>query len=228
MAKEITVALAGNPNSGKTTVFNNLTGSHQHVGNWPGVTVEKKEGICGYKGYNIRVVDLPGVYSLTAYSPDEVIARNFIVEDKPDAVVDIVDASNLERNLYLTVQLLEMGARVIVALNMMDEVNARNYRVDIEGLSCLLGAPVVPMVANRNKGTGELFDEIIRVAERKVHVKELAVNYGREVEEEIAKLERLFSQDGQLCRKYSPRWLAVKSLEGDEDVINEFNEVEIG
>jgi len=105
LAKRITVALAGNPNSGKTTVFNNLTGSHQHVGNWPGVTVEKKEGSCSYQGYNVRVVDLPGVYSLTAYSPDEVVARNFIVEEKPDAVVDIVDASNLERNLYLAVQL---------------------------------------------------------------------------------------------------------------------------
>ena len=228
LTNEITVALAGNPNSGKTTVFNNLTGSHQHVGNWPGVTVEKKEGICGYKGYHIRVVDLPGVYGLTAYSPDEVIARDFIVDEKPDAVVDIVDGSNLERNLYLTVQLLEMGARVIVALNMMDEVNARNLRVDIEGLSRLLGAPVVPMVASRNEGTEELFDEIVRMAQREVPVRGLVINYGREVEEEIAKLERLFSQDGQLCRKYSPRWLAVKLLEGDEDIVSKFNEVGVG
>jgi ferrous iron transport protein B len=123
---------------------------------------------------------------------------------------------------------LEIGARVIVALNMMDEVNARNYRVDIEGLSRLLGAPVVPMVASRNKGTEELVDEIIKMAERKVPVKELVLNYGREVEEEIAKLERLFSQDGQLCRNCSPRWLAVKLLEGDEDVIYKFSEVGVG
>ena len=130
MAREITVALAGNPNSGKTTAFNNLTGSRQHVGNWPGVTVEKKEGSCSYQGYNLRIVDLPGVYSLTAYSLDEIIARNFVVEEKPDVVIDILDASNLERNLYLTVQLLEMEAMVIVALNMMDVAESRRYQID--------------------------------------------------------------------------------------------------
>lgn len=228
MAKKIIIALAGNPNSGKTTVFNNLTGAHQHVGNWPGVTVEKKEGTCSYKGYNIKVVDLPGVYSLTAYSPDEVVARNFIVEEKPDAVVDIVDASNLERNLYLAVQLLEMGARLIVALNMMDEANSRNYRINVEGLSRLIGAPVVPMVAKRNQGTMELLERIVEVAENKAQVKELVINYGREAEEEIAKLERLISQDGEFSRKYSSRWLAVKLLEGDEEVIKKFKEVKVG
>jgi len=127
MPREITIALAGNPNSGKTTLFNNLTGARQHVGNWPGVTVEKKEGTCTYKDYLIKVVDLPGVYSLTAYSIDELIARNFIVEEKPDVVVDIVDATNLERNLYLTVQLLELEAKVVMALNMMDEAASRNH-----------------------------------------------------------------------------------------------------
>ena len=227
MAKEITIALAGNPNSGKTTVFNNLTGARQHVGNWPGVTVEKKEGNCSYKGYNIKVVDLPGVYSLTAYSPDEVIARNFILEEKPDVVVDIVDASNLERNLYLVIQFLEMGARVIVALNMMDEADSRNYSIDVEGLSRLLGAPVVPMVANHNRGTMELFDEIVKVAENKAQVKGLKVEYGREVEEEISKLEKLISQS-ELSQKYSPRWLAVKLLEGDEEIVKKFKEVKVG
>jgi len=228
LAKEITIALAGNPNSGKTTVFNNLTGAHQHVGNWPGVTVEKKEGACSYQGYNIKVVDLPGVYSLTAYSPDEVVARNFIVEKKPDAVVDIVDAANLERNLYLAIQLLEMGAQLIVALNMMDEANSRNYRINVEGLSRLIGAPVVPMVAKRNQGTMELLERIVEVAENKAQVKELVINYGREAEEEIAKLERLISQDGEFSRKYSSRWLAVKLLEGDEEVIKKFKEVKVG
>lgn len=227
MAKEITIALAGNPNSGKTTVFNNLTGARQHVGNWPGVTVEKKEGSCSYNGYGIRVVDLPGVYSLTAYSPDEVIARNFILEEKPDVVVDIVDASNLERNLYLALQLLEMGAWVIVALNMMDEADSRNHRIDVAGLSHLLGTPVVPMVANRNRGTVELFDEIVKVAENKARVKGLKVEYGREVEEEISKLEKLISQS-ELSSKYSPRWLAVKLLERDEEIIKKFREVEHG
>ena len=228
MAKEITIALAGNPNSGKTTVFNNLTGARQHVGNWPGVTVEKKEGRCSYKGYSIKVVDLPGVYSLTAYSPDEVVARNFIVEGKPDVVVDIVDGTNLERNLYLAIQLPEMGARLIVALNMMDEANSRDYHIDVECLSHLLGTPVVPMVANRDKGTNELLEEIIKVIENKVQVKELVINYGREAEEEITKLEKLISQNGELCRKYSPRWLAVKLLEGDEEIIKKFKEVKFG
>jgi len=228
MAKEIIIALAGNPNSGKTTVFNNLTGARQHVGNWPGVTVEKKEGSCRYKGYDIKVVDLPGVYSLTAYSLDEVIARNFVVEGKPDVVVDIVDASNLERNLYLAVQLLEMGARVIVTLNMMDEADSRKYRIDVEGLSHLLGAPVVPMVANRNRGTTELLEEVIRVAQRETEEKQLVINYGREVEEEIAKLEKIISPDAELFQKYSPRWLAVKLLEGDEEIVKKFKEVKVG
>lgn len=223
MAREITIALIGNPNSGKTTVFNNLTGARQHVGNWPGVTVEKKEGSLDYQGYHIRVVDLPGVYSLTAYSLDEVIARNFVVEGKPDVVVDIVDASSLERNLYLTVQLLEMGARVIVALNMMDQADLRGHSIDTPRLSHLLGIPVVPMSANRNRGTAELLREIVNVAGKKTQAKPLKIEYGREVEEEIANLEKLVSQT-ELSQRYSPRWLAVKLLEEDEDIARKFKE----
>ena len=226
--KEITIALAGNPNSGKTTVFNNLTGTHQHVGNWPGVTVEKKEGVCRYRDYQIKVVDLPGVYSLTAYSIDELIARDFIVEERPDVVVDIIDASNLERNLYLTVQLLEMGARLIVALNMMDEADERGYRIDVEHLSYHLGAPVVPMVANRNRGTEELLEEIVNiVGTESTSANCLKINYGREVEEEIEKLERMICQTA-LSQKYPPRWLAVKLLERDEEIIKRFKEVTVG
>lgn len=223
MAKEITVALAGNPNSGKSTVFNNLTGARQYVGNWPGVTVEKKEGSLSYQGYHIKVVDLPGVYSLTAYSLDEVIARDFVVEEKPDVVVDIVDASNLERNLYLAVQLLEMGAQLIIALNMMDQADSRGYSIDVPHLSQLLGVPVVPMAANRNRGTAELIREIVNVAEKKTQVKGLRVEYGREVEEELANLEKLISQT-KLSQSYSPRWLAVKLLEEDEEIIRKFRE----
>ncbi len=223
MAKEITIALAGNPNSGKTTVFNNLTGARQHVGNWPGVTVEKKEGSCSYQGYSIKVVDLPGVYSLTAYSLDEVIARNFVVEEKPDVVVDIVDASNLERNLYLAIQLLEMGAWLIIALNMMDQADSRGYVIDVPRLSQLMGVPVVPMAANRNRGTEELLREIVNVAEKKTQVKGLRIEYGREVEKEIANLEKLISQT-ELSQNYSPRWLAVKLLEEDEEIIRKFRE----
>ena len=223
MAREITIALIGNPNSGKTTVFNKLTGARQHVGNWPGVTVEKKEGSLDYQGYHIRVVDLPGVYSLTAYSLDEVIARNFVVEGKPDVVVDIVDASSLERNLYLTVQLLEMGARVIVALNMMDQADLRGHSINTPRLSHLLGIPVVPMSANRNRGTAELLRQIVNVAEKKTQAKPLKIEYGREVEEEIANLEKLVSQT-ELSQRYSPRWLAVKLLEEDEDIARKFKE----
>lgn len=222
------VALAGNPNSGKTTVFNNLTGARQHVGNWPGVTVEKKEGICRWKGRSIRIVDLPGVYSLTAYSPDEVVARNFIVEEKPDAVVDVVDASNLERNLYLVVQLLEMGAPLIVALNMMDEADSRGYRIDVERLSQLIRAPVVSMEANRNRGTQGLLDEIAKVTDKEIRIPELIVNYGREVEEEITKLESRISSAGDLARRYPPRWLAVKLLEKDQQIVEVLKAVEGG
>lgn len=221
MAREITIALVGNPNAGKTTIFNNLTGSHQYVGNWPGVTVEKKEGRLDYQGYRIRVVDLPGVYSLTAYSLDEVIARNFVVEEKPDLVVNIVDASNLERNLYLTVQLLEMGARVVIALNMMDQAESKGHVIDVVHLSQLLGVPVVPMAANRNRGTQELLMEIVRAVEKEVETKPLSMRYGREIEEEIAALEGLISQT-ELSQKYSPRWLAVKLLEEDEEIIKRF------
>ena len=227
MTKEITVALAGNPNSGKTTVFNNLTGARQHVGNWPGVTVEKKEGSRSYQGYHIKVVDLPGVYSLTAYSPDEVIARNFIIDEKPGAVVDIVDSSNLERNLYLAVQILEMGAPLIIALNMMDIAESRKYRIDVNALSREIGAPVVPMVANRNRGTDELLKEIVKVSEKKTDVAGVRIEYGREVENEIAKLEKLISQS-PLSVNYSPRWLAVKLLEEDEEILKKFEDVKVG
>ena len=223
MAKGITIALAGNPNSGKTTVFNNLTGTRQHVGNWPGVTVERKEGGLSYQGCSIKVVDLPGVYSLTAYSLDEVIARNFVVEEKPDVVVDVVDASNLERNLYLAVQLLEMGAPLIIALNMMDMAESRNYHIDVEILSQLLGVPIVPMVASRNRGTEELLREIVDMVENKVQGTELRLRYDEHVEEELAKLEELVSQS-ELSQKYSPRWLAIKLLEEDREIIKKFKE----
>jgi small GTP-binding protein len=219
VSREITVALAGNPNSGKTTVFNNVTGSRQHVGNWPGVTVEKREGNRTYDGYTMKVVDLPGVYSLTAYSMDEIVARNFIVDEKPDVVVDIVDASNLERNLYLTVQLLETGTPLVVVLNMMDEARSRGYDINVEQLSKLLGAPVVPMVASRNRGTEELLDKVISVVDETFQAERPRIEYGREIEEEIANLEGLISQDPGLSAKYSSRWLAMKLLEEDEEVI---------
>ena len=219
MTKEITIALAGNPNSGKTTVFNNLTGARQHVGNWPGVTVEKKEGGYRYQGYNVKVVDLPGVYSLTAYSLDEVIARNFIVEGKPDVVVDIVDASNVERNLYLTVQLIELEANLVVALNMIDLAKSRGYQIDVDRLSGLLGAPVVPMVATRKEGNGELLRQIVNAFEGKAIKKKVKLYYGSELEEHITELEALVSRDEELSHQFPPRWLAIKLLEEDKEVL---------
>lgn len=221
--KEIIVALAGNPNSGKTTVFNNLTGARQHVGNWPGVTVEKKQGNRNFKGYSIKVVDLPGVYSLTAYSLDEVIARDFVVDERPDVVVDVVDASNLERNLYLAIQLLEMEANLVIALNMMDVAESRGYEIDVAELSRLLGTPVIPMVAARNQGTWELLQTIVDVAEGNIKVSGIGLQYGRDVEAEIAKLEKLIS-DNSLAKSYSSRWLAVKLLEEDEEIITKIRQ----
>jgi len=221
--KEIIVALAGNPNSGKTTVFNNLTGARQHVGNWPGVTVEKKEGNRTFKGYGIKVIDLPGVYSLTAYSLDEVVARDYVVDEKPDVVVDVVDASNLERNLYLAIQLLEMEANLVIALNMMDVAESRGYEIDVAELSRLLGTPVIPMIAARNQGTRELLETIVDVAEGNIKVSGISLQYGHDVEEEIAKLEKLIS-DNSLVKRYSSRWLAVKLLEEDEEIISKIRE----
>jgi small GTP-binding protein len=222
--QEITIALAGNPNSGKSTVFNNFTGARQHVGNWPGVTVEKKEGFCTFQGRRIRVVDLPGVYSLTAYSLDEVIARDYVVDENPDVVVDVVDASNLERNLYLTIQLLEMKAKLVVALNMMDIAESREYRIHVPGLSALLGAPVIPLVAARNQGTQELLKAITGVADGSITVSGINVQYGHDVETEIAKLEKLISRNS-LAGVYSPRWLAVKLLENDREIAEKVRQV---
>jgi ferrous iron transport protein B len=166
--KKFTVALAGNPNAGKSSLFNALTGSHQHVGNWPGKTVEKKEGHFQKDGYEITVVDLPGTYSLTAFSPEEVIARDFIINQKPDIVVVVLDAANLERNLYLAVQVLELGARVIAVLNMVDIAETRRIKIDHEKLSQLIHAPVIKTVASKDKGVPALIETIINIAKEKV------------------------------------------------------------
>ena len=157
-------ALAGNPNCGKTTLFNSLTGSTAHVGNWPGVTVDKREGTYKKCAEPVSIVDLPGIYSLSPYTPEEVISRNFILDEKPDCVINIVDATNLERNLYLTTQIMEIDVPMVIALNMMDEVTANGGAVDVNLLESLLGVPVVPISAARNEGIGELVDHALHVA----------------------------------------------------------------
>jgi len=220
MQKEITIALAGNPNSGKTTVFNNLTGAHQHVGNWPGVTVERKEGSYDYQGYKVKVVDLPGVYSLTTFSPDEIVARNFILEGKPDIVVDVADASNLERNLYLTVQLMELEANIILALNMMDVARSRGYQIDTEQLAQEMGIAVVPLTATRREGHDQLLTEIIHTSRGRMEQKRAKLYYGSELEEHIKELETAIARTEALSRHYPPRWLAIKLLESDQEILD--------
>ena len=220
MNKEtITIALTGNPNSGKTTIFNNLTGTRQHVGNWPGVTVEKKVGSVIHNNHRLRVVDLPGTYSLTAYSIEEIVARRYLVDEKPDVVVDIVDASNLERNLYLATQLIELGVKLVLVLNMADVAEARGHEIDSEVLGKLLGVPVVFTVGKRNEGTEELLDKVVEVGEDRDSVsRHIHISYGYEMEKEIKKIQDVIWQDPSIGERFSTRWLAVKLLENDSAI----------
>ncbi|MDD2439957.1 MAG: ferrous iron transport protein B [Methanosarcinaceae archaeon] len=212
--KKLRVALTGNPNVGKTSLFNALTGSRQHVGNWPGVTVEKKTGTLKHEGFEIEVIDLPGTYSLTAYSPDEIVARDYIIEEKPDVVIQVLDATNLERNLYLTTQLLELGAQVLIALNMTDLAEERGDSIDIQKMEEFLEVPVVKTVAREEKGIPALLDAVLRTA-GKEHVHK--IGYGNALESKIGEIMTLLSEDTGLKAAYPLRWLSVKLLEGDEN-----------
>lgn len=211
--KNITIALAGNPNCGKTTLFNALTGSHQRVGNWPGVTVERLEGY--YKGgeTEVCVVDLPGIYSFSAYSVDEKVSREYILKEKPDVVVNILDATNLERNLYLTTQLLEMRVPVVIALNMMDIANQRKIRIEVDHLAKHLGCPVIPLVASRKEGLDRL-KAAVRDAAQNRPVSPTKVEYDSEVEAALSGLQNQV-KEAAVQAEVDPRWLAIKLLEGD-------------
>jgi ferrous iron transport protein B len=219
MFEELTVALAGNPNSGKTTIFNALTGARQHVGNWPGVTVEKKEGTLSHKGTRIRVVDLPGIYSLTALSEEEIIARNFILEGGADIVVCVLDAANLERNLYLAVQLMEMGAKVVLALNMIDVANGRGILINDRKLSRLLGIPVVPTNGKKGSGVQVLIDKVVGAYFSPGNGdRPFRVTYPEDVEEALERIENLLRKSGLSLSGTPARWFTVKLLEQDSEV----------
>ncbi len=216
---ETMIALAGNPNAGKTTLFNNLTGARQHVGNYPGVTVEKKEGTYRINGHKFNIVDLPGTYSLTAYSLEEVVARDFLIDDKPSAVINIVDASNLERNLYLTVQFMEMGIPVCIALNMMDLAEKRGVRIEADQLSRLLGVSVVPTIARSGKGKDDLIKAAIKLLEKKEPATPVQISYGADIDGALDHMERIIRQGQFLTNRYDARWLALKYLENDEQIL---------
>lgn len=221
-AAKIKIALAGNPNCGKTTIFNNITGAKQHVGNYPGVTVEKKEGHRTFNGKDLLFVDLPGTYSLTARSLDEVVARNVIINEKPDIIVNVLDASNLERNLYLAAQLVELGRPMVIALNMMDIADRMGVKIDLKKLGKQLGAVVVPLVGSKNIGTKELLDAISGTqTQNLVNAK---VDYGPDVEPAITNLTDAIEKMGII--KYPVRWLAVKLLENDSDAIEKVRAME--
>lgn len=215
-----TMALMGNPNSGKTTLFNNLTGARQHVGNYPGITVEKREGRLKIEELDITVVDLPGTYSLTAYTQDELVARNFLIEKNPDAVVAVLDATNLERSLYLVLQILELGTPVIVALNMMDEVRRKGVSIDTGRLSKLLGTPILEMVARTGEGRENLLQEArTAMLDRRPARRELRISYGHDLDETLDAMQELIESSNFLDGRYPSRWLGLKYLENDAEVL---------
>lgn len=214
------VALAGNPNAGKTTIFNALTGQHQHVGNYPGVTVDKKSGYVKHKGWRINFVDLPGTYSLSAYSLEEVVARDFVLHDKPDLIVDVLDSSNLKRNLYLLLQLQELGVPVVGVLNMADEVEEAGLKIDEEKLTALLGIPFVKTVGNREEGIDQLLDVIVSIAAGEIQSNGKRIHYGNRLEAEREKVVELLNGDPAFAKVYYTNWMAIKLLEDDKDALN--------
>ena len=218
--KSIKVALVGNPNCGKTSLFNMASGGHEHVGNFSGVTVDAKEGFFEHGGYRFTLVDLPGTYSLSAYSPEELYVRKNLLEDMPDIVINVVDASNLQRNLYLTTQLIDMNLRVVMALNMYDELQGRGDELDIRQLGYLLGMPIVPTVSRTGQGIGQLFDTVIQVYEKSdPHLsRHIHINHGAEIEQSIDRIKILLQKNPDLRYKYSTRYLSIKYLENDKEV----------
>lgn len=225
-SKKIRIAFAGNPNVGKTTLFNTLTGSHQHVGNWPGKTVEKKEGYAHHKGYDVEIVDLPGIYSMSAYSAEEIVARNYILDERPDVVVNVADSCNIERNLYLTVQLIELGANVVLALNMSKAAENQGIDIDEEKVGYFLGIPVVKIDAKSTFGADKMMDAVISAAAGRKERKPV-IKYGNEIDEHTDEIaEMIKAADIQL--NYEPKWVAIKLLENDPEVVDKIRVTDYG
>ena len=219
--RTIRCALVGNPNCGKTSLFNMASGAHEHVGNYSGVTVDAKEGHFSYKGYDFIFVDLPGTYSLSAYSPEELYVRKNLVEHTPDIVINVVDASNIERNLYLTTQLIDMNLRMVMALNMFDELRSRGDKIDLRQLGYLLGMPVCPTVSRDGEGISEMLDTVIRRYEHfgnDEFARHIHIPHGTELELSISRIRSLIRKNPDIINRYSTRYLAIKALEGDKDI----------
>ncbi|MDD5186282.1 MAG: ferrous iron transport protein B [Paludibacter sp.] len=223
--KVINVALVGNPNCGKTTLFNYASGSHERVGNYSGVTVDAKEAVLKKNGYTFKIVDLPGTYSITEYSPEELFVRMHITEKMPDIVINVIDSSNLKRNLFLTTQLIDMNIKVVIALNMYDELEKKGVTFDYEGLGKMMGIPIIPTVASKGKGVDELFDKLIDVYEdRDPSVRHIHINYGPLIEEAIKKIQDVIWKNPEITDKLSSRYVAIKLLETDKTTLSQLSE----
>ncbi len=226
--KKLTVAIAGNPNSGKTTIFNAFTGAKQNVGNYPGVTVEKKEGTKIYKDYQVNLVDLPGTYSLAANSVEEVVARDYLILEKPDVVINVIDSGNFERNLYLTTQIMELNVPMVLALNMADIAEKQGFTFDIAKISKFFNANVVLTIGSKGSGLNELLDAVIDKANNPGNIDSAnLINYGDDIEKELDKLSSVVNKDHTLAQKYGRRWIALKLLEHDEDILSKEHNIEV-
>ncbi len=224
--RTVNVALIGNPNCGKTSLFNVASGAQEHVGNYSGVTVDSKTGVFRHGGYTFRIVDLPGTYSLSAYSPEERYVRRYLRDHNPDIIVNVVDGSNLERNMYLTTELIDMDHPMVIALNMYDEMRNAGTVLDYESLGSMIGVPVVPTVSRTGEGVGELFDTIIEVYERRNPVvRHVHVRLGHDLEEAVADVKDAIKADKSVNPHYSPRYLAIKLMEGDAEAENAVREM---
>ncbi|MBQ9076907.1 MAG: ferrous iron transport protein B [Muribaculaceae bacterium] len=218
-SRTINVVLIGNPNCGKTSLFNIASGSREHVGNYSGVTVDAKAGVFEYGGYCFNIVDLPGTYSLSAYSPEELYVRRYLKDENPDVIINVVDASNIERNLYLTTELIDMDRSMVIALNMYDEFKRTGAEIDYRMLGDMIGVPIVPTVSRNGNGIGELFETVVRVYEgREASVRHVHVNLGSDIEAGVRVLKDKIKADGNIDLQFSPRYLAIKFLEKDTEV----------